>query len=96
MIELPLQILDSFLLNYNIGDAFVVIFVLGLLATLPLGSRKLVTLHVIAFGLLFLLTPSSAMSVDGSTHLLGGPFQYKMLGLGLLLVGPVLYVTADR
>ncbi|MFT4881014.1 MAG: hypothetical protein ACI9HI_001014, partial [Salinirussus sp.] len=29
-------------------------------------------------------------------HLLGSPFQYKMLGLLLLVVGPVLYASAKR
>jgi hypothetical protein len=92
----PLQVVDSFLLNYNVGDAFVVVFALGLLATLPLRSRQLTTLHVIVFGLVFLLTPASAMSVEGSAHLLGSPFQYKMFGLLLLVVGPVLYASAKR
>lgn len=92
----PLQLVDSFLLNYNVGDAFVVVFALGLLATLPLRSRKVTTLHIILFGTIFLLTPSSAMGVEGPTHLLGSPFQYKMLGLILLVVGPVFYTTAKR
>jgi len=92
----PLQLVDSFLLNYNVGDAFVVVFALGLLATLPLRSRKVTTLHIILFGLVFLLTPSSAMGVEGPTHLLGSPLQYKMLGLVLLVVGPVFYTTANR
>ena len=92
----PLQLVDSFLLNYNVGDALVVVFALGLLATLPMRSRKVTTLHIITFGLVFLLTPASAMSVEGSTHLLGSSLQYKMLGLLLLVVGPVFYTTANR
>jgi hypothetical protein len=94
--HVPLQVVDSFLLNYNIGDALVVAFVLGLLATLPMRSRKLTTLHLILFGLIFLLTPASMMAVDSPTHLLGGAFQYKMLGLGLLVVGPVVYASGGR
>jgi hypothetical protein len=97
MLALPLQIVDSFLLNYNVGDALIVVFGVGLLATLPMRSRKLTTLHVILFGLIFLLTPSSAMAVDsGGSHFLGGALQYKLLGLGLLVVGPVLYTSAKR
>jgi hypothetical protein len=92
----PLQLVDSFLLNYNVGDAFIVVFALGLLATLPMRSRKVTTLHITLFGLLFLLTPSSAMGVSGPTHLLGSPFQYKMFGLLLLVVGPVFYASAKR
>lgn len=97
MFGLPLQVLDSFLLQYNVGDAFLVVFVLGLLATLPLKSRKVTTLHVIGFGLLFVLTPGSMLAVDSSgAHLLGSVLQYKMLGLGLLVAGPVLFTSANR
>ena len=93
----PLQVIDSFLLNYNVGDALLLVFALGLLATLPLKSRKMTTLHVIIFGLVFLLTPSSMFAVSPSgSHFLGSSLQYKMLGLGLLVVGPVLFTTGRR
>jgi hypothetical protein len=97
MFTLPLQLLDSFLLNYNLGDALIVGFGLGLLATLPMKSRKLTTLHVILFGLVFVLTPASTYSVNADgAHLLASSLQYKLLGLGLLVVGPVLFATAKR
>lgn len=93
----PLQLIDSFLLGYNVGDALLLVFVLGLLATLPKHSRKLTTIHVILFGLVFLLTPSSMLAVDPSgAHLLASALQYKMLGLGLLVVGPVLYASSSH
>jgi hypothetical protein len=97
MFALPLQIVDSFLLNYNVGDALVLVFALGLLATLPLRSRKVTTLHVILFGLVFLLTPSGVLAVKSSgNHFLGSALQYKLLGLGMLVVGPVLYTSGGR
>jgi hypothetical protein len=93
----PLQLVDSFLLNYNVGDAMLVVFVLGFLATLPMKSWKVTTLHVIVFGLVFLLLPGSMLAVESSgSHLLGSALQYKLLGLGLLVVGPVLYTSARR
>jgi hypothetical protein len=93
----PLQLLDSFLLNYNVGDALLVAFALGFLATIPMKSRRVTTLHVILFGAVFLLTPASMLAVDsGGAHLLGSSLQYKLLGLGLLVVGPVLYTSAGR
>ena len=97
MLAPPLQVIDSFLLQYNVGDALLIVFVLGLLATLPLKSRKATMLHIIGFGALFLLLPGSmfAVSSDGA-HLLGSVLQYKMLGLGLLVVAPVLYTTASQ
>jgi hypothetical protein len=95
MLTPPFQVIDSFLLQYNVGDALIILFVLGLLGTLPLKSRKVTTLHVIGFGALFLLVPGSLFAVGTSgAHLLGSVLQYKMLGLGLLVVGPVLYTTS--
>jgi hypothetical protein len=97
MLAPPLQVIDSFLLQYNTGDALLVVFVLGLLATLPLKSLKVTMLHIIGFGALFLLLPGSMFAVDsGGAHLLGSVLQYKMLGLGLLVIGPVLYTSASR
>lgn len=91
----PLQVIDSFLLSYNVGDALLVVFALGFLATLPMKSRKVTLIHVILFGAIFLLTPSSMLAVDSSgAHFLGSALQYKLLGLALLVVGPVLYTTA--
>jgi hypothetical protein len=97
MFALPLQVIDSFLLNYNVGDALLVVFVLGILATLPMKSRKVLIIHVILFGLIFVLTPSSLFAVGSSgSHFLSSTFQYKVLGLVLILLGPILYTTAGR
>jgi|APHM01.1.fsa_nt_gi hypothetical protein len=93
----PLQLVDSFLLGYNVGDALLVAFALGFLGTLPLKSWKATTLHIILFGALFLVVPSSMLAVKSSgSHFLGSAFQYKLLGLGLLAVGPVLFTTGRR
>jgi len=82
---LPLQIVDSFLLQYNVGQALLLVFVLGALGVLPLKSRKLLSLHVIGFGVLFLLTPQSLV-----------PTHYLFLGIVLVVLGPLLYVTGRR
>lgn len=96
MSALPLQLLDSFLLGYNLGDALLLLFGLGILAVIPMKSWKVLTLHLLLFGLIFFLTPSSMFSVSpNGAHLLGSALEYKLLGLGLLLVSPVLYATAD-
>ncbi|MFB6297683.1 MAG: hypothetical protein ABEH56_04110 [Salinirussus sp.] len=93
----PLQIVDSFLLSYNVGDALILVFALGLLATLPIRSRKVTTLHVILFGVVFLLTPAGVLAVDSAgSHFLGSSLQYKLLGLALIVVGPILYTSASR
>jgi hypothetical protein len=81
---LPLQVIDSFLLNYNVGQALLLGFVVTTLGALPLRSQRLIGINVSVFGLIFVLTPLSIM-----------PFHYLFLGIMLLVVGPMIYVTAD-
>lgn len=82
---LPLQVIDRFLLDYNVGQALLLVFFLGAVGVLPLKSQKLLALHVTAFGLLFILTPQSLV-----------PVHYLFLGVALMLVGPILYVTGRQ
>ena len=82
---LALQVIDSFLLNYNVGQALLFVFVLSVLGTLPLKSLKTVGLVIVTFGAIFVLTPSSL-----------APVQYRFLGLGLLIVGPMLVIMARQ
>ena len=79
----PLQVVDSFLLQYNVGQALLLAFVLVTVGTLPLRSQRLIALNFIVFGLVFLLTPQAL-----------APFHYMFLGLVLLVVGPLVYATA--
>jgi hypothetical protein len=95
MLAPPLQLVDSLLLQYNTGDAVLILFVLGLLGTLPLKSRKVTTLHTMLFGLLLLVLPGQMLTVSSNgAHLLGSVLQYKMLGLGLIVAAPVVYTTS--
>jgi len=81
---LPLQIVDSFLLNYNVGQALLLAFGLTTVGILPLKSMRLLGLNTIVFGLVFALTPQSIV-----------PLHYLFLGIALLVVGPLLYTIAD-
>jgi len=92
----PLQVVDGFLLNVNLGDALLVGFVLGVLALVPMKSQKLLTLHVLTFGLLLLVMPGDIMYAPEELSLLGSILQYKLAGLVMLVVAPVLYTTANR
>ncbi|PSP34266.1 hypothetical protein BRC64_01290 [Halobacteriales archaeon QH_10_67_22] len=96
MLPIPLQVIDGFLLKVNVGDALLVGFVLGLLAVIPKGSRRLATLHVITFGALLLLLPGNIMYDPKELSLLRSILEYKIVGLILLVVAPVLFTTADR
>jgi hypothetical protein len=79
---LPLQVIDSFLLDYNVGQAILLGFILTTVATLPL-SRKALAANTVLFGVLFMLTPQTLV-----------PVHYLFLGIVLVVVGPLLWVTA--
>jgi len=81
-----LQVVDEFLRQYSVGQALVLGLVLAVVAVLPLGSRKVLSLNVLGFGLLFLLLPGSLL----------GPFHFRLLGIALIVLGPLLYVTGRR
>lgn len=81
---LPLQVIDSFLLDYNVGQALLLAFILTTLATLALRSQKVIALNAMLFGVLFLLTPQAL-----------APIHYLFLGITLLIVGPLLFTTAN-
>lgn len=85
MFALPLQLIDQFLIQYNVGQALLLVFVLSVLAALPLKSQRLIALITVTFGLIFLLTPASLQSAS-----------FLFLGIGLLVIGPMLYITANR
>lgn len=85
MLGAPLQIIDSFLLQYNVGQALLVGLVLTTLATLPLKSPKTTGLNTLLFGIIFLVTPYSLM-----------PMHYKFLGLALVFVGPFMAISGRR
>ncbi|MFW5950181.1 MAG: hypothetical protein ACOCR6_02395 [archaeon] len=93
--SVPLQLIDSVLLRYNVGDVLLLLLGLSIIAALVLRSRKAFSSQAIAFGFLLMLTPGSALE-PGDGSLLGSVIQYKFFGLVLLLAGPILYVTARR
>jgi hypothetical protein len=82
----PLQVIDDFLLNFNLGQVFLFLFIVTLPAGYIQGSHKITAINVILFGFLFLAIPSIG----------GGPVHYAYLGVALLVLGPVMYSTASR
>jgi hypothetical protein len=82
----PMQLLDDFLINYNLGQAILLLFVLALPAGYVMGSRKITAINLILFGTLFIVVPSIG----------GGPSHYAFLGVALLVLGPLLFTTAKR
>ena len=81
----PLQVIDSFLLNYNIGQVILFFFLLALMAGIFRRSGKITAIIVMLFGLIFLLTPSSL-----------APIHYQYLGIAFLVTGPIMYTSTNR
>lgn len=79
----PLQVIDSFLLDYEIGQALVLAFILAIPGVLILGSKKLLGMFLALFGVIFLLTPQAINSRI-----------YLFLGLSLIIVGPMIVAVA--
>ena len=50
MVDFALQLVDNFLIQYNVGQALLVALVLSILGALPLKSLKLVGLTLVTFG----------------------------------------------
>lgn len=88
MLELvPLQILDSFLLDYHFGHVFALLLVLSVIGVLPTGSMRALSVNLLAFGLLFLLTPFD---------MLGGNVAFKLLGVALVVVAPLFFTLSEE
>lgn len=84
MFEFPLQVIDNILRQYSVAHAILILFVLSLLAGLAKQSMKLTGLQLAVFGLVFVLTPISQ-------H----PLYFQYFGLALLVVGPIVFVSAE-
>ncbi|TSD15011.1 hypothetical protein DP107_03875 [Haloglomus irregulare] len=82
----PLQVIDNFLLQYNVGQVILALYVFTTLGALPLKSRKIIGLNTVAFGVLFLLTPTPGMQ----------PVHFQFLGIALIFVGPFLFITGKQ
>ncbi|MFC7019507.1 MULTISPECIES: hypothetical protein [Haloarcula] len=95
MLALPLQVIDSFLLQYTIGDILLFGFVLGAIGILPTRSLRMLGLHTIAIGVILLLTPAAAMEPNAGS-VLASSFQYKLFGIVLLVIAPVLFAVGRR
>jgi len=95
MLAPPLQLIDSFLLNYTIGDVLLFGFIVGALGILPTRSLRMLGAHTVLIGVTLLLLPASTMEPN-SGSLLASSFAYKLVGLVLLALAPVLYAVGRR
>ncbi|WP_058365120.1 hypothetical protein [Haloparvum sedimenti] len=82
---LPLQLIDSFLLNYHVGHVLLLAFAATTLGVLPLKSQRALAANVTLFGLIFMIAPFTLL-----------PAVYVLLGIALILIGPLLWTTASE
>ncbi|MES3517042.1 MAG: hypothetical protein PPP58_05180 [Natronomonas sp.] len=85
MIEFPIQLVDDFLLDYHLGHAVFLLFLLAVGGGFAVTrSMKVLGINLALFGLLFVLIPGSAT-----------PAAFTFFGIALLVVGPVVAVAAQ-
>ncbi|GAB3413825.1 hypothetical protein GCM10027435_08230 [Haloparvum alkalitolerans] len=82
---LPLQLIDSFLLDYHVGHVLLLAFAVTTLGVLPLKSQEALAANVTLFGLIFMIMPFTLL-----------PTVYVLLGIALILIGPLLWTTASE
>lgn len=83
MIASPLW-LETFLLDYHMGHAMVLAFLLTIGAVIPLKSKRVLTLTVLLFGVIFFLLPSQEV-----------PEIYRFFGIALVVITPIIWTTLD-
>jgi len=93
MLAPPLQTIDSFLLQYNVGDVLILLTILGALGIALYGSVKLLSVHLVTFGVLLLILPIS-MFEPGAGSVLSQPALYRVLGLVIVVVAPLLFTVS--
>jgi energy-converting hydrogenase Eha subunit C len=91
----PLQVVDSVLLNYNVGDVLLLVTVLGAVGIFLQRSNKVLSLHLVSLGLLFMILPAK-MFEPAAGSLLSSIAMYKFVGIGLLVVAPVIFAVSRR
>lgn len=85
MFEIPLQLIDGFLRSYTVGHALFLVFLLAVVGGFAVNrSMKVLGLQLSLFGVIFVLTPSTTM-----------PVWMLYFGVGLAVVGPVVFVAAE-
>lgn len=96
MTAAPLQVIDSFLLGYNVGDALLLVTVLGVVGTLLVKrSGKLLALHLITMGALFVVLPAGMLTPNPSSFL-PSMVAYKAAGLVLVVTSPVIFTISRK
>ena len=77
-------LIDTILLDYHLGHALLLGFVLSLLGAAPLKSQRVCASVFGGFGLIFIVAPYTTM-----------PPEYILLGIPLVIIGALLWTMSD-
>lgn len=81
-----LGVIDRLLLDVHAGQALIGLFVLAMLAALPLKSRKVLAINITLFGLIFMVTPFWV--IDDYE-------PYLFAGIAMIFIGTMFFAFAD-
>jgi hypothetical protein len=95
MLALPLQVFNDFIAAYNTGDVLVLVAVVAALVALAQRSNQMFSLHLLTFGLLFMILPGNMLEPAASS-VFGSVAMYKFFGLALLAFAPIIYTISRR
>jgi hypothetical protein len=95
MDALVLQVFNDFIAAYNTGDVLVLVAVLAALLALAQRSNQLFSLHLLTFGLLFMILPGNMLEPAASS-LFSSIAMYKFFGLALLALAPIIYTISRQ
>ncbi|MFW6448765.1 MAG: hypothetical protein ACOC0X_04400 [Halobacteriota archaeon] len=86
-VAIPLNLIDNLLLELSVGQVLIAVFVLAMLAALPLRSTKVLSINVVAFGVIFMLTPYWVVE---------GYNLFLYAGIAMIFIGTMGFVYARR
>jgi len=92
-----LQLVDNILLEFAVGQVILYLFVASVPVAVVLKSWRVFGLVTILFGVLLVGTPSSLLGASSNaTPLALSAPQFRVVGVVLLLIGPLAYTTLAR
>lgn len=92
-----LQVVDNVLLGFSVGQVILYLFILSVPAAVVLQSWRVFGVVTLSFGFLLVGTPGSLLDASSNaTPLALSAPQYRMLGVALLLLGPLAYTVLAR
>jgi len=91
----PLQVFNDFIASYNLGDVLLLVVLLASLVAIVQRSNKMFSIHLLTFGLLFIVLPGNMLE-PSTGSVFGTVAMYKFVGLALIVLAPVIYAVSRQ